>query len=88
MFTETFQKTQHVALNAHISMSNRYYCAIMHNYVIVLFYNLCITLVFFYFLLDKLFARSRYSQNQLNSLVEKMGKNSISTRKNGLKSSL
>ena len=86
MFRDSFQKTQHVALNACISMSNIYYCAIMHNYVIVLLYNVCMTLVFFYFLLDKLFARSRYSQNQLNSLVEKMGKNSISTRKNRLKS--
>ena len=52
----------------------------MHNlYVIVLICNLCITL-FFYFLLNKLFAKSRFSQNQLNILVEKMGKKqSLST---------
>ena len=57
-FKDTFQKTQNVALNAHILMSNRYYYAIMHNYVIVLIYsyNSCMTL-FFYFLLNKLFAR-------------------------------
>ena len=79
-FRDTLQKTQHVALNAHISMSNRYYCAIMHNYV-VLIYNLCITL-FLHSLLNKLFARSCFSQNQLNLLVEKMDKKqSLSTEK-------
>ena len=30
--------------------------------------------LFFYFLFNKLFARSSFSQNQLNLLVEKMGK--------------
>ena len=60
-------------------MSNRYYSAIMHNFVIVLIYNLCMTL-FFYFLLNKFFSKSRFSQNQLNLSVEKLGKKqSLST---------
>ena len=65
----------HVVLNAYISISNRYNCAIMHDCVIVLIYNLRMTL-FFFFLLNKLFARLRFSQNQFNLLVEKMGKSS------------
>ena len=42
----------------------------MHNYVIVL---ICMTLLF-YFLLNKLFARLRFSQNYLNLLVTKIDK--------------
>ena len=39
----------HVVLNAYISISNRYNCAIMHDCVIVLIYNLRMTLFFFIF---------------------------------------
>ena len=49
----------------------------MHNYVIVLLNNLCMTLLF-YFLLNKLFARLRFSQNQLILLIEKIGQNAVS----------
>ena len=45
----------------------------MRNYVIVLIYKICMTLIF-YFLLNNFFERWRFSQNQLNLLVEKMGK--------------
>ena len=48
MFRNTFQKTQHVALNAQISTSNRYYSFIMLDYVVVLIYDLCMTLFFLF----------------------------------------
>ena len=61
-------------------MSNWYYCDILHNYIIVLIYNLYMTLLL-YFLLDNLFARSRFGQNHLNLLVEKLGKKQSNSTK-------
>ena len=43
-FRKNSPKNKIIALNARILLSNWYYCVIMHNYFIVLIYNLGVTL--------------------------------------------